>query len=127
MKEIARAQKYWAENKYFVLSKSQNIYNDTRKYLKSDKVSLGQVEAMVAKARDLGEDRGQVTNAASHIWGYFKDQASDIEKHAYKNLIRAYENGRIEASDLIGFLKDMLRAYPNDYLEESNIFKEYRK
>lgn len=125
MKKIAEAQKIWAENKYFVLSKSQNIYNDIRNYLKSDDIEIDVLKEKISRARDKKEDKGQVINAASHIWGYFKDQAEPIEKDAFLKLIEAYKKDRIGASDIFRFLGDMLTAYPNDYLENSTIFKEY--
>lgn len=125
MKKIAKAQKIWAENKYYVLSKSQNTYNEIRNYLKSDDVDIKVLEEMIARAREKEEDKGQVINAVSHIWGYFKDQADPIEKEAFLKLTEAYKKDRIKASDIFRFLGDMLSAYPNDYLENSTIFKEY--
>ena len=60
------------KNKYLVLSRSSNIYKEIREYLKQDQVEVSHVEDLIQQALALPENRGQVSNAFQHIWGYFK-------------------------------------------------------
>ena len=69
-------QVLWAKNKYLVLSRSSNIYKEIREYLKQDQVEVSHVEDLIQQALALPENRGQVSNAFQHIWGYFKKQAT---------------------------------------------------
>ncbi len=73
-------QVLWAKNKYLVLSHSSNIYKEIREYLKQDQVEVSHVEDLIQQALALPENRGQVSNAFQHIWGYFKKQATPEEK-----------------------------------------------
>lgn len=79
-KEKVLCQKQWAKNKYLVLSYSSKIYLEIRTYLKQEEVSLEEVDKLIKQAINLPEDKGQVTNALHHVWGYFKKSATKEEK-----------------------------------------------
>ena len=98
-KEKVLCQKQWAKNKYLVLSYSSKIYLEIRTYLKQEEVSLEKVDKLIKQAISLPEDKGQVTNALHHVWGYFKKSATK--------------------EDLIEEVKKLLKKYPNTYLEQS--------
>ncbi|AMC00003.1 hypothetical protein AWM75_08465 [Aerococcus urinaehominis] len=112
------AQKLWATNKYFVLSKSQRIYQDIRNYLKTDPVDPQVVQDYIDQAQALAEDPGAVVNATQHVWGYFKDQANASERNSYQDILSHYQSGQIDQGTVIKFLNDMLAQYPNDYLSQ---------
>ena len=117
--ERVQCQKLWAKNKYLVLSYSSKIYLEIRTYLKQEEVSQNKVSEHIKQAVSLPEDKGQVTNALHHVWGYFKKYATKEEKDNFFEMIEEYHNNIYKKEDLIKEVKYLLKKYPNKYLEES--------
>ena len=117
--ERLRCQKLWAKNKYLVLSHSSKIYLEIRIYLKQEEVSIVKVSELIKQAVSLPEDKGQVTNALHHVWGYFRKFATKEEKDNFFEMIEEYHNNKYKKEDLIKEVKQLLKKYPNRYLEES--------
>ena len=117
--ERVQCQKLWARNKYLVLSYSSKIYLEIRTYLKQEEVSQNKVSELIKQAVSLPEDKGQVTNALHHVWGYFKKYATKEEKDNFFEIIDEYHNNIYKKEDLIKEVKHLLNKYPNKYLEES--------
>ena len=117
--ERVQCQKLWAKNKYLVLSYSSKIYLEIRTYLKQEEVSQNKVSELIKQAVSLPEDKGQVTNALHHVWGYFKKYATKEEKDNFFEVIEKYHNNIYKKEDLIKEVKHLLNKYPNKYLEES--------
>ena len=117
--ERVQCQKLWARNKYLVLSYSSKIYIEIRTYLKQEEVSQNKVSELIKQAVSLPEDKGQVTNALHHVWGYFKKYATKEEKDNFFEMIEEYHNNIYKKEDLIKEVKHLLKKYPNKYLEES--------
>ena len=117
--ERVQCQKLWAKNKYLVLSYSSKIYLEIRTYLKQEEVSQNKVSELIKQAVSLPEDKGQVTNALHHVWGYFKKYATKEEKDNFFEMIEEYHNNVYKKEDLIKEVKHLLNKYPNKYLEES--------
>ena len=101
MEQKHHCQVLWAKNKYLVLSRSSNIYKEIREYLKRDQVEVSHVEDLIQQALALPENRGQVSNAFQHIWGYFKKQATAEEKADFMLLLEKYQHGQASQEDLI--------------------------
>ena len=121
MDQKHHCQVLWAKNKYLVLSRSSNIYKEIREYLKQDQVEVSHVEDLIQQALALPENRGQVSNAFQHIWGYFKKKASPAEKDNFMLLLLRYQSGQAEQKDLVTAVKDLLLKYPNPYLQKSTL------
>ena len=117
--ERLRCQKLWAKNKYLVLSHSSKIYLEIRIYLMQEEVSIVKVSELIKQAVSLPEDKGQVTNALHHVWGYFRKFATKEEKDNFFEMIEEYHNNKYKKEDLIKEVKHLLNKYPNKYLEES--------
>ena len=117
--ERVQCQKLWAKNKYLVLSYSSKIYLEIRTYLKQEEVSQNKVSELIKQAVSLPEDKGQVTNALHHVWGYFKKYTTKEEKDNFFEVIEKYHNNIYKKEDLIKEVKHLLNKYPNKYLEES--------
>ena len=117
--ERLRCQKLWAKNKYLVLSHSSKIYLEIRIYLKQEEVSIVKVSELIKQAVSLPEDKGQVTNALHHVWGYFRKFATKEEKDNFFEMIEEYHNNKYKKEDLIKEVKHLLNKYPNEYLAES--------
>ena len=118
-KEKVLCQKQWAKNKYLVLSYSSKVYLEIRTYLKQEEVSLEKVNELIKQAISLPEDKGQVTNALHHVWGYFKKFATKEEKDNFFEMIEDYHTNKTTKEDLIEEVKKLLEKYPNTYLEQS--------
>ena len=119
MEQKHHCQVLWAKNKYLVLSRSSNIYKEIREYLKRDQVEVSHVEDLIQQALALPENRGQVSNAFQHIWGYFKKKASLDERKGYMLLLDRYRFGQASKQDLIAKTRELLERYPNSYLQHS--------
>lgn len=118
-KEKVLCQKQWVNNKYLVLSYSSKVYLEIRTYLKQEEVSLEKVNELIKQAISLPEDKGQVTNALHHVWGYFKKFATKEEKDNFFDMIEDYHINKITKEVLIEEVKKLLKKYPNKYLEQS--------
>ena len=123
MDQKHHCQVLWAKNKYLVLSRSSNLYKEIREYLKQDQVEVSHVEDLIQQALALPENRGQVSNAFQHIWGYFKKKATDVERKDYMLLLDRYRFGQVSKEDLIAKTRDLLDRYPNRYLQHSTLLK----
>ncbi len=119
----SQCQQLWARNKYLVLSHSSNIYNGIRQYLKNEQVEVSHVQNLIDRACQIPEHRGQVCNAFQHIWGYFKNKATDAERKDYMLLLDRYRFGQASKEDLIAKTRDLLDRYPNTYLQHSTLLK----
>ena len=121
MDQKHHCQVLWAKNKYLVLSRSSNLYKEIREYLKHDQVEVSHVEDLIQQALALPENRGQVSNAFQHIWGYFKKQATPEEKADFMLLLEKYQHGQASQEDLIEGIQMLLERYPNRYLQDSTL------
>ena len=119
----SQCQQLWARNKYLVLSHSSNIYNEIRQYLKNEEVEVSHVQELIDRACQIPEHRGQVCNAFQHIWGYFKNKATDAERKDYMLLLDRYRFGQASKEDVIDKTRDLLKRYPNTYLQHSTLLK----
>ena len=122
--QISQCQTLWARNKYLVLSHSSKIYLEIRQYLKSDSVEAVHVQDLIDQAIALPENRGQVSNAFQHVWGYFKKKASTTEKEDFMHLLLRYQSGQAEKKDLVRAVRNLLVKYPNPYLQQSTLIFE---
>ena len=101
----------WAKNKYYVLSKSHKVYLEIREYLKEKILNL----------RDVEESKKDFNNAILHVWGYFKKDASDVEKQGLFNMLEKYMIEESNQEAVIEYIKGLLKKYPNQYLQESTL------
>ena len=119
-KDIKReCEKLWAKNKYYVLSKSQKIYLEIREYLKEKELDIVWLNKKIQETRDMKESKKDFSNAVLHIWGYFKKDASIIEKQVLFDILNEYMEGKNNQKDVIECINTLLKKYPNEYLEKS--------
>ena len=111
----------WAKNKYYVLSKSHKAYLEIREYLKAKEVDILFLNEKIQKARDLKESKKDFSNAILHVWGYFKKEASEIEKQGLFNILEEYMEGKNNQESVIEYINTLLKKYPNKYLQESTL------
>ena len=121
-KDIRReCEKLWAKNKYYVLSKSQKIYLEIREYLKEKELDIVWLNEKIQETKDMEESKKDFSNAILHLWGYFKKQATEMEKQGLFNILEEYMGGKNNQRSLIEYIKILLKKYPNKYLQESTL------
>ena len=111
----------WAKNKYYVLSKSHKAYLEIREYLKEKEVDILSLHEKIQKVRDVKESKKDFSNAILHVWGYFKKEASEIEKQGLFNILEEYMEGKNNQESVIEYINTLLKKYPNKYLQESTL------
>ena len=110
----------WAKNKYYVLSKSHKVYLEIREYLKEKEVEVTFLHEKIAQVREIQESPKDFHNAVLHVWGYFKKEASAMEKQGLLTILEAYRTGsKTNQEAVIDYLNGLLKTYPNQYLQES--------
>ena len=114
-------EELWAKNKYYVLSKSHKAYLDIREYLKEKEVDILSLHKKIQKVRDIKESKKDFSNAILHVWGYFKKEASEIEKQGLFNILEEYMEGKNNKESVIEYINTLLKKYPNKYLQESTL------
>ena len=114
-------EELWAKNKYYVLSKSHKAYLDIREYLKEKEVDILSLHEKIQKVRDIKESKKDFSNAILHVWGYFKKEASDIEKQGLFRVLEEYMKGENNQESVIEYINTLLKKYPNKYLQESTL------
>ncbi len=121
--KIKQLEAEWARYKYLVLGQSAAVYQRIRQLLK-DKQHPDALAfyALINEAMALPEDTGAQSNAAQHIWGYYKDDAADTEKQQFQTLLAAYQNGKRSLKALKNFLFRMAEKQQQAYLLQSLYF-----
>ena len=111
----------WAKNKYYVLSKSHKTYLEIREYLKEKEVDILFLNEKIQNVRDVEESKKDFSNAILHVWGYFKKEASEVEKQELFNILEEYMEGKNNQQSVIEYINTLLKKYPNKYLQESTL------
>ncbi len=114
-------EELWAKNKYYVLSKSQKVYLEIREYLKEKDVDILFLNEKIQRARNIEESKKDFNNAILHVWGYFKKEATEIEKQGLCNLLQEYMIGKNNQKSVIEYINILLKRYPNEYLQKSTL------
>ena len=114
-------EELWAKNKYYVLSKSHKAYLDIREYLKEKEVDIAYLQEKIQSVKDIKESKKDFHNAILHVWGYFKNEATEIEKQGLCNLLQEYMKGKNNQKSVIEYINILLKKYPNEYLEKSTL------
>ncbi|MCC3755831.1 YbgA family protein [Staphylococcus capitis] len=123
MKERGKIEKLWREEKYRVLLHDQNAYNKIRALLK-ESPSLEEVQFQINEAINHSPTTGSIINAYEHMWGYFKNIATDNEKHKALMLKDDFMNHQIELDALLSYLSQLANKYDIKYLQESTILNK---
>lgn len=120
---INKLEVEWSRYKYNILEKSPKNYNSIRQLLK-DKEQYPIIEFynLIDISLSLESTIGNQINAIEHVWGYFKDIATEEEKKKYFGLIAKFKEGRNTSNGIKKFLKELAFKYERDYLMNSYYF-----
>lgn len=106
----------WAQHKYWVMSRSQQDYNQIRELAKGNRWYQEKHEKymiLLKKLENREPTEKTLRNTYQHIWGYFKKEASTKEIDTYTKLIRKLP---LESNELETFLKELAKKYEKEYL-----------
>ena len=104
-----------------MLSKSHKTYLEIREYLKEKEVDILFLNEKIQKVKDIKESKKDFSNAILHVWGYFKKEASEVEKQGLFNILEEYMEGKNNQESVIEYINTLLKKYPNKYLQESTL------
>lgn len=122
-KGIKALELEWSKYKYTVLEKSPSDYLEIRSLLK-DKSSYPAVcfYSIIEAALQKPHETGHSINALQHVWGYFKDIASDKEKESFIKKVQGCQQGKTTVTSIKNVLRKMAVKYEQTYLLDSYYF-----
>lgn len=116
-KGISMLEAEWARYKYSTLERSPEIYNAIRQLLQDKRAYPAlKMYRMIEKAFEMPVVTGNAVNAAQHVWGYFKDKASEPEKKRFQSILFKLSSGESSFKSLKNHLLLLARKYHEDYL-----------
>jgi UV DNA damage endonuclease len=122
-KNIKAMEIEWSKYKYTVLENSHKDYLEIRKLLKNkDDYPAISFYTLLERAIQREITLGSSINAAQHVWGYFKDIASDKEKSNFIRNIEKFNRGEISIKRIKNDLWKMAIKYERSYLLDSYYF-----
>jgi UV DNA damage endonuclease len=116
-------EKEWGRYKYAILERSPAIYQAIRTLLKDKEAYPVQEFYRLIDAAFAEEIRpGYAENAAAHVWGYFKKQATEAERRQYEKNLANYRNNTGTRAALKRQLFKLAEKYEAEYLLQSLYF-----
>lgn len=113
----------WAKYKYNVLEHSPNNYRLIRRLLRDkNKYPAPELFELIEEAMKSEIEIGNAVNAAEHVWGYYKKNATNTQTEQFLTLIAAVQRGEKKAAQIKKYLYRMQEHYHNHYLSESYYF-----
>jgi UV DNA damage endonuclease len=107
----------WARYKYVVLEHAPADYQAIRQLLnRRGDVPVLEFYDLLEKALATEVNAGHAENAALHVWGYFKDQATETEKKAVLRGLEKYRAGTVSLAAVKKALERLAVTYQQDYL-----------
>ena len=116
-------EKEWGRYKYAILEKSPAIYQAIRTLLKDKEAyPVQEFYRLIDTAFAEEPHPGYAENAAAHVWGYFKKQATDAERRQYEKNLANFRNGTCMLATLKRQLFKLAEKYETNYLLQSLYF-----
>ncbi len=123
IKSINKLENEWSRYKYTILEKAPDIYLKIRKLLKEkNNYPAAEFYRLCEEAMQRESDAGKIKNAVLHVWGYFKNQATEDEKKKFKTKFDGFTAGTDSLSSLKSYLYKLSLQYRQDYLLHSYYF-----
>lgn len=122
-KNIKFLELEWSKYKYKILENSHEDYLEIRKLLRNKEdypaVSFYNfIEEALQKENTIGNS----INAAQHVWGYFKDCATEKEKNRFLKVIDGFKEEKTSIKALKNILWKLSIKYNQEYLIDSYYF-----
>ncbi len=122
-RRIEFLEEEWARYKYVVLEHSAAQYQAIRELLREkNRYPAREMYDRIGDALAQEPTVGSFTNAAQHVWGYFRGKASASEQKRFQNLLDAYAAGQGSGEPVKRMLLRLAQKYEVRYLMESYYF-----
>jgi len=122
-KNIKYLEFEWSRYKYSVLENSPAIYLEIRKLLNNKQdYPVMPFYNLIEEAMKTGKTKGNSVNAMQHVWGYFKNTASDTEKKRFLKMLEGFEKDQIASASVKSYLWRLAVKYDEKYLLDSYYF-----
>lgn len=122
-RNIKVLEQEWSRYKYSILERSQGAYLALRKLLKNKSdYPASEFYRIIEEAMKQEIQIGTAINAAQHVWGYFKNRATEKEKEKFLKIIGEYETGRADIRPIKNWLWRLTEKYEEPYLLNSYYF-----
>jgi len=116
-------EKEWGRYKYKILENSQAAYLEIRQCFRNDqKPKATDFYRLIEEALGIIPNAGSFRNAAQHVWGYFKNLATEKEQKTFTVLLDNLADNVNSFAAVKKFLLRMAVRYDQDYLLESYYF-----
>ena len=69
---------------------------------------------------------GQINNTLLHVFGYFKNNLSPVQKNEFLDALNDYRKGEPHLKTLLDMLYRYSQVYQNDYLRSQSLFQHFR-
>jgi UV DNA damage endonuclease len=111
---IYELENEWSKYKYAILERSHPIYLKSRELLK-EKEEFCAIDFynLLEAGLEMEGDCGSTVNAASHVCGYFKKDATKQEKNNFFRYLGQYQNQNIGIPPVKNDLQNVNFAYVN--------------
>lgn len=110
----------WAQYKYLVLEHDHLAYQMIRELLKQkDHYPALAFYTLIETTLKKEATLGSITNATTHVWGYFKDKATDKEKKMFQKHLLLLKDDLKKRITLKRFLRKLAFLYHETYLIHS--------
>jgi UV DNA damage endonuclease len=122
-RDIKALEQEWSRYKYAVLERYPNAYNGIRELLQDKSGYPATVFYWILEdTLKKKPDTGTAINAAQHVWGYFKDAATEREKRDYLKCVEDCRTGKASVARLKRLLWRLTEKYQEPYLMNSYYF-----
>lgn len=116
-------EKEWNKYKFAVMERSYFTYEEINELLTdSRKLSAKHFYNLIESGLKSKGDYITHINAAFHVWGHIKDQATEKEKDVFLEQIKNYQNDKSEIKTVKKYLKKLAEKYRKDSVLESLYF-----
>lgn len=120
---LSLLEKEWGRYKYTILEKSAADYQTIRTLLKDKTVyPVQEFYRIIEDALAKETLPGPAENAAQHVWGYFKNKATEQERAQFQRNLENYRNANGSLATVKRQLLKMAEKYEEVYLLQSLYF-----
>lgn len=125
-RDVQGLESEWSRYKYNVLERSPAVYQQIRTLLK-DKKDPDPLEfyQLIEVSLSQKEEKGNITNGLQHVWGYFKNTATESEKTKFFTLLNQFQEGKVALRGVKKFLWQLTVKYDQKYLLNSYYFEDF--
>jgi uncharacterized protein YbgA (DUF1722 family) len=121
----------WASEKYSVMAKGYNFYKDIQGKMREAQSAkdYDEIQELISEYKLKPLDKKALINTLEHVWGYFKNEAEEVDKKHFFSLLDELKRVEDEHFEEIPYeiqlyLQYLLQKYPSDYLKQSTFIKK---